>query len=124
MSVTDIALIVLSVSMSVAAQFCLKLGMKGVNLVTSASTSSLKTAAAIATSPMILAGFSLYGLGALTWLFVLSSREVSQAYPFVGLGFILTLLVGALVFNEHVNILRVAGTLLIVAGVILVAKST
>lgn len=63
----------------------------------------------------VLLGFCLYGLGALVWLSVLSKWEVSKAYPLVGLGFALTLLVGWR--REQVSALRVGGVVLISCGV-------
>ena len=78
---------------------------------------------ALATSPMVIVGLALYGVGAVLWLFVLGRTQLSLAYPFVGLGFIFTMLAGALVLHEPVGSARVAGTLLIVAGCVIVARS-
>jgi len=54
---------------------------------------------------------------------VLARAPLSLAYPFVGLGFIFTMLAGALVLGEQVTPVRIAGTLLIAAGCVLVARS-
>jgi len=72
---------------------------------------------------MIFVGLGLYGAGALLWLFVLGRAPLSLAYPFVGIGFILTMLAGALYLNEGVSAARVAGTLMIAVGCVLVARS-
>lgn len=74
-------------------------------------------------SPMILIGLALYGLSALVWLFVLARAPLSLAYPFVGLGFILTMASGAWILGESVSTGRIVGTLLIAAGCVLVARS-
>ncbi len=65
---------------------------------------------------MIL-GLSLYVLGALAWIWVLAKADVSFAYPFVGLGFILTMFLGWFVLQEPLTMIRFAGTILMVAGV-------
>lgn len=73
--------------------------------------------------PAVLAGLALYGLGALLWLGALSRTELSRAYPFVSLGFVLTAVAGHVLFGEEVGLMRAAGVALIVTGVLLVARS-
>jgi|SwirhisoilCB2_FD_contig_61_866668_length_2848_multi_2_in_0_out_0_3 uncharacterized membrane protein len=77
----------------------------------------------VARNPLVMGGLIAYVLGAGLWLFVLSKAELSLVYPFVGMGFILTMLFGSLFLNEHVGLFRVVGTLLIAAGAFLVARS-
>lgn len=114
-------LILASVSLSALAQLALKLG--------TTSAASARTAgvggevSGLIQSPMILVGLGLYGVGALLWLFVLGRAPLSLAYPFVGMGFILTMLAGAFWLNESLSMARIAGTLLIAAGCVLVARS-
>ena len=48
--------------------------------------------------------------------------DVSFAYPFVGIGFILTMLMGWLALGDLMSPSRVVGTLLIAAGVVLIAR--
>jgi multidrug transporter EmrE-like cation transporter len=80
------------------------------------------TLASALTSPLVLAGLALYAFGALVWLLVLARAELSFAYPFVGLGFVMTLALGKFALGEDVSLARVAGTLLVVAGVVLIAR--
>jgi multidrug transporter EmrE-like cation transporter len=65
-------------------------------------------------------GLSLYAMGAVLWLGVLAKIEVSIAYPFVGLGFILTLLFGVFLLGEAFSLIRLIGTILVVLGIVLV----
>jgi len=113
----------LSIALSVAAQFSLKAGMsdQGVREAM-AQPSSLGTLLTVFTNKYVLGGFALYGLGAVIWLGVLSKWDVSKAYPLVGLGFVFTVLVG-LMLGEQVSALRAAGVALICAGVFVVARS-
>lgn len=113
-------LILASVSLSALAQLALKLG-------TSAAGGRANgiggEVSGLIQSPMILVGLGLYGVGALLWLFVLGRAPLSLAYPFVGIGFILTMLAGAFFLDENLNATRVLGTLLIATGCVLVARS-
>lgn len=110
-------LAVVSILISVAAQFSLKAGMSGVK-------AGLEPAGlfAIFTNKFVLLGFALYGLGAVVWLGVLSKWEVSKAYPLVGLGFAMTAVVGMLI-GEQVSLLRLGGVALICTGVVLIART-
>lgn len=112
-----------SIALSVAAQFMLKAGMDSAAVrQTLSEPTTWKTLLGILANPHILGGFMLYGIGAVVWLGVLSRWDVSKAYPLVGLGFVLTLLVG-LLNGEHITTPRVIGVLLISSGVILVGRS-
>jgi drug/metabolite transporter (DMT)-like permease len=75
----------------------------------------------IATNLHIVLGLGMYVAGAGLWLLVLSRADISLAYPFVGLGFVLTMLLGWLFLGEQVGLTRVIGTFLVVAGVYLIA---
>lgn len=114
---------VLSIALSVAAQFFLKAGMSGDNVrAILAQPQSFRTLLAILTDKYVFAGFLLYGLGAIVWLSVLSKWDVSKAYPLVGLGFVFTVVIGFLL-GEQIPLARVAGVALICAGVFFVAQS-
>jgi len=56
-------------------------------------------------------------------LLVLSKVDISYAYPFLGLSFVLITAWGYLVLSEPLSIYKLLGVLLIVCGVALVAKS-
>ena len=56
-------------------------------------------------------------------LVVLSRVDISYAYPFLGLSFVLTTAWGYFVLSEDVNAWRVLGVLLICTGVSFVARS-
>ncbi|HYA43076.1 MAG TPA: hypothetical protein VEF34_17370 [Syntrophobacteraceae bacterium] len=73
--------------------------------------------------PYILIGFALYGVSSILWLEVLSNLDFSVAFPMVSVTYIGTLFVGRVMFNEPVNIYRIAGVLLICSGVFFVIRS-
>ena len=74
------------------------------------------------TNKFLITGFMLYGLSAIVWLGVLAKWDVSKAYPLVGLGFLLSALVG-LALGESVTVIRGLGVLMIISGVLLVGMS-
>jgi multidrug transporter EmrE-like cation transporter len=121
--VTTIAIAVLSIALSVAAQFSLKAGVSGEDVrALLAQPLTLRSTLSVLTNAYVVGGFLLYGLGAMVWLAVLSKWDVSKAYPLVGLGFAATVAIGW-VLGEHVTIPRAAGVALICAGVFMVGQS-
>ncbi|EGJ09163.1 EamA family transporter [Rubrivivax benzoatilyticus] len=114
---------IVSIALSVAAQFSLKAGMSGDGVRAAlALPYTFRTLFDVLTDKYVFGGFLIYGLGAVVWLGVLSKWDVSKAYPLVGLGFVFTVAIGFLV-GEQVTIPRVIGVVLICAGVFLVGKS-
>lgn len=114
---------ILSISLSVIAQFCLKIGMSNFEVKTAMSLPfSIHSTFIILINKFVLGGFLLYGLGAVIWLGVLSKWDVSKAYPLVGLGFVFTAIIGLLV-GEQVTFQRGVGIALISLGVLLVGRS-
>lgn len=114
-------LILASVSLSAVAQLALKLGTRAASRGAGGAIGG--EVGGLLQSPMIYVGLGLYGLGAVLWLFVLGRAPLSLAYPFVGLGFVLTMLAGVFLLGEQVSAARVLGTLLIASGCVLVARS-
>ena len=112
-------LILISVLFSAVAQLLLKMGVAAVPK----AQGVVPVLIGYATTPAVIGGFALYGLGAVLWLFVLARLPLSAAYPFVGLGFIATMLIGFTILGEPLSWERVAGTLLIAVGCVLVARS-
>lgn len=110
-------LIMTSVAMSAVAQLLLKMGVGQVR------AAGAGAGIAFLQSPWVVAGFGLYGLGAILWLYVLARLPLSAAYPFVGLGFILTMALGVLALGESISPIRIAGTLLIALGCVCVSRS-
>jgi len=114
---------ILSIALSVGAQFALKTGMSGGGVKQILlQPYSVRTLLYVLREPHVLLGFLLYGIGAVVWLDVLAKWDVSKAYPLVGVGFAFTAAIGILV-GEHVTVWRLIGILLICSGVLVVGTS-
>jgi uncharacterized membrane protein len=117
-----LALILLSVAISGIAQICLKFGMSSPSVQQAMSSPGTGIIYAVMTSPAVLGGLALYGLGALTWLSVLARADVSVAYPFVSISFLITAVLAVLVLGEPISRSMVIGTLLIMSGIFVLAR--
>lgn len=117
-------LVLVSVSFSVMGQVALKAGMSQVGRIGSqAALAAGDLVWRVATTPFVLLGLACYALGAVAWLVVLSRLDLSFAYPFLALNFVLITVASRLVLGETVPMLRWLGVVVICFGVILVARS-
>ena len=117
-------LILASILLSVVGQFLLKTGANQLGAIGASAAGRLgATIFSVATNVPIIGGLACYGLGAVTWILVLTRVPLSWAYPILALNQVLILLVAWLFLGEQVNALRWAGVLLIITGVFLVSRS-
>jgi drug/metabolite transporter (DMT)-like permease len=100
-------------------------GMKQVGEITSARPAELVRAGARATrNPYVITGVMCLAFYFMSFTAVLTWADVSQVVPISALGFLLTTFLAQRTLGEHVSPQRWFGTVLIVAGVILVARSS
>jgi multidrug transporter EmrE-like cation transporter len=122
MSLLTLCFILISVFLSVVAQILLKNGMSSTNVQTALSVDTITAGISIFTNISVVAGLFAYVSSAGIWLLVLSKVDVSKAYPFVGLGFIGTMMFAYWFLDEPLTINKLIGTTLVLAGVLLIAK--
>jgi multidrug transporter EmrE-like cation transporter len=116
-------LALLSVLLTSVAQIALKLGTEAVRTRFDADREWWRFLLAAGLNWNVLAGFVLYGASAVVWLLVLAKAEVSYAYPFVSLGFVLTGIASVVLLGEPLSTARIIGTACICMGVVIVARS-
>jgi drug/metabolite transporter (DMT)-like permease len=115
-------LILLSVVSGVAGQTVIKLGVSHPGS-SEAATGLVSLVTMILRSPMVLLGLVLYGIGALAWIAVLSRMDLSIAYPFLALNFVLVTVSSRLILGETVPFMRWMGIVVICVGILLVSRS-
>lgn len=71
---------------------------------------------------LILLGFILYGVGALTMIIAFKFGELSILHPLMCIGYIFALINGFLFLNERISFVQFLGILIIVIGVIFIAR--
>src|SRR5262249_59009023 len=77
----------------------------------------------MATSPWVVGGLVVYGLGVINWLLALSHLELSYAYPFASLSYIGIIIGSYFIFKERITLMRLAGIVVIIAGVLITSMS-
>ncbi len=67
-------------------------------------------------NPWVLSAFLAAFLASVTWMAAMTKLQLSHAYPFMSLAFVLVILFSHVFFGEQVTTLKVAGILLVVLG--------
>ena len=55
-------------------------------------------------------------------MLAMSKFELSYAYPFVSLNYVIVFIAGFFLFNESLTPAKIIGSLIVVAGIIIIAK--
>lgn len=71
----------------------------------------------------IAGAIGVMGVYALLWQQIIKRMPLSTAYMFKGTGLIFVLLISALLFGEAITLNNVLGSAIIIAGIVLYAKS-
>jgi drug/metabolite transporter (DMT)-like permease len=107
-----------SVLASTAGQFFLKMGAVKLGKVNVAN--AFNQVLGIVTTPELLMGLGCYGLGAVTYILLLTRVNLSIAAPSASLVYVFSVLVGYFFFRESIPLVRLLGLSFIVTGIILV----
>ena len=78
---------------------------------------------AIAFDPYFIGAIAFYGIASFLWVIALSKTDISRAYPFMAIGFVVVPLIGHYMLNESLNLPFFLGTGLIVAGIAVISVS-
>ena len=120
--ISNFIFIISSVLLNALAQILLKAGMKQFGNI-DLKNNIINTSISIALNPYIITGFISYGISIILWLWVLSKVDVSLAYPFQALGYIVVTILAWLIFQENISFTRIMALIFITIGLIILAFS-
>ena len=72
---------------------------------------------------MILAGFALYGCGALLMIIALRFGDLSVLHPMLGIGYVLSVILGDVVLHEAFEIKKIVGIAVILFGLVCLSRA-
>jgi multidrug transporter EmrE-like cation transporter len=121
LTVANVALVLCAVAMAAVGQVMLKRGMQVATSRAAHTRGSLVVSAA--TSPWVLIGLVVFAISAVVWLAALSRVPLNVAYPFNALGYLGILTASVLVLHERASVMSWVGSLLVVAGLIIVVTA-
>ncbi len=71
-------------------------------------------------NPWVISAFAAAFLAALSWMVAMTKLELTYAYPFMSLSFVLVLIFGAILFQELLTWQKIVGVAFIILGVIVI----
>ena len=118
-----IVYILISVLAGGVGQVILKKGMGAMGPLTLSVSELGSILWRMATSPYVVIGLGIYALGTILWLTALSRIDLSYAYPFASLGYVIMLFASWQLFHENISLLRLVGCVIVVLGVVLISRT-
>ena len=115
-----IVIIIIGVIFAAFGQVSWKLGMNQAGPLGALDLTTLST---VLQNPYVLLGFVMYGLSTVFWLIALSKKDLSFVYPFISLTYMLVLVLSSLVLKESIGLNKLAGTLAIIIGLIIISRA-
>jgi len=112
----DYAFIAATVLLSVYGQLALKWRMDQVGPLPAGFGPALRVLLRLLLDPVVLSSFIAAFLASLAWMAAMTRFELSYAYPFTSLGFVLVLVLSVGLFGESFSMHKVVGVALIVFG--------
>jgi drug/metabolite transporter (DMT)-like permease len=119
----NLLLVVFAILFNVTGQLLLKTGMNQVGQIALSGAGLLQGFLRVAGTPLVLCGLAMYVASAAVWIVLLSRVNLSWAYPLVSVSPAITALFASLFLGEKFSVTRMIGTLIICAGVAVVART-
>jgi len=69
-------------------------------------------------NPWVVSGLAAGLLASVSWMAAMTRLDLSHAYPFMSLAFVLVMVCSALFFGETVTPIKVAGVVLVMLGLV------
>lgn len=115
--------ILISVLTGAIGQVLLKKGMESMGPLTLSLNQLGSILWRIGTNPYVIIGLAIYVGGMVFWLTALSRVDLSYAYPFASLSYVVMLVASWQLFKEDITPLRLLGTSVVCLGVLLISQS-
>jgi len=114
--------IVMTIVLTVFGQLAIKMQVSKAGALPADSGDKLWFLIKLLLNPWIIAAFAAAFLASVSWMGAMTKFQLSHAYPFMALNFVIVLLLSAWMFNEPLSVTRIAGVALICIGTIVAAQ--
>jgi drug/metabolite transporter (DMT)-like permease len=123
MKLADFSVLLCGVLLNAFAQLWLKAATQVSGPLVTTDSNLMEKGLRLLAVPALWYALTAYGVSVIVWIVGLSRVPVSQAYPLLSLGYVLNIGLAWWFFAEVPNAQRVIGVGVIIAGVVLVARS-
>ena len=114
--------IVATIAFTVYGQLILKWRIAQFGSLPAETLEKLKFLLFLVFDPYIFSGFLAAFLASLAWMAAMTKFELSHAYPFMSLNFVVVLLLSGWLLSETFSVQKFIGVFLIVVGTIVAAR--
>ncbi|OWT74939.1 MULTISPECIES: EamA family transporter [unclassified Achromobacter] len=118
----DYGYILGTIIFTVYGQFALKIRIGQIGPLPATAFEKIIFLTKIIFDPIIFSGFVSAFLAALSWMAAMTKFDLSHAYPFMALNFVIVLILSGWLLNEPLSVSKIVGTTLIVIGTVVVAR--
>lgn len=115
--------ILITVALNAASQILMKAGISQIGQAEFSASRMLNLLLNAAFNPLIVLGLATMTISMGTHLMSLSRFDVSFAFPFLSIAYVIVAAWGYWFLGENVNTTRIIGILTIIAGTIILARS-
>ena len=119
----NIIIILSSILMSSTAHILLKKGMMTHALNGMRSDGVFSLVWTVGTNVWVLGGMFLHVSALIVWLWALSKVDISFAYPFLALGYVLVSAMAWMWLGEELSQMKILGMVVIIIGIFILAKA-
>ena len=110
--------ILLTILLTVYGQIVIKWQVLKAGALPEATSDKIAFLLQLLLNPWIVSAFAAALLASVFWMAAMTKLQLSHAYPFMSLAFVLILIASGLFFHEAITPLKIAGIVLIVLGII------
>lgn len=114
--------IVMTIALTVFGQIAIKMQVMQAGALPASGSEKLAFLIRLLLNPWIISAFAAAFLASISWMGAMTKFQLSHAYPFMSLNFVIVLLLSAWLFHEPLSATRILGVGLICIGTVVAAQ--
>jgi multidrug transporter EmrE-like cation transporter len=114
--------IALTIALTVFGQIAIKMQVAQAGALPESGPDKLAFLIRLLLNPWIISAFAAAFLASISWMAAMTKFQLSHAYPFMSLNFVIVLALSAWLFQEPMSLTRIAGVALICIGTVVAAQ--
>jgi drug/metabolite transporter (DMT)-like permease len=114
--------IVLTIALTVFGQIAIKIQVMQAGALPAASADKFAFLMRLLLNPWIISAFAAAFLASVCWMGAMTKFQLSHAYPFMSLNFVIVLLLSGWLLHEPMSAARLIGVALICIGTVVAAQ--
>jgi multidrug transporter EmrE-like cation transporter len=115
-------LVFLTIVLTVYSQLVIKWRVSRAGAVPADLTQKIVFVAGLLCDPWVITGILATFFSGVFWMLAMTKVDLSYAYPFMGLVFVLVLILSSAFFHEAMTIPKVTGILLVTIGIVVAGR--